>query len=275
MNHVQLDTSNPQVYGSQTTVDLCTTFCNRAVLTWHYLRDGQRSRIELGEETITDINLLEIQIRHPNQVRTAKFNRIIEGRVTGADWEWWLGSRSGWLGLRVQAKKLNSHSLQYDSLDHSTTNGRQVDLLIRDANRNRLVPMYCFYNYWDTSRIQSQWRCGTFAPSIELQGCTISSASTVKGLIDANDKSLQSVLKNALPWNCLICCRGHSHPKADLVERASGVLRGTWGLNEEQIRILKEPPSYVSAVLYNEFSNIVERDVSHIMVVTEDILPMK
>lgn len=275
MNHTKIDTSNPSVYGSQTTIDLCTTFCNRAIITWHYLQNGIRSRIELGEETITDINLLEIQIRHPNEVRTAKFNRIIEGKITGADWEWWLGSKSGWIGLRIQAKKLNSHSLEYDSLDHSTKNGRQVDLLIQDATNKGLIPMYCFYNYWDTHRLSPQWNCGTYSPSTELLGCTISSAKHIRSLIDYNDKSLKSVSQNALPWNCVVCCKGQSQPKADLTERAVGVLRGTWGIDAEQLRILKEPPSHVTAILHNEFSNIVDRDVSHIIVVTEGILPIK
>jgi hypothetical protein len=273
MNHKQMNTSNPSVYGANNTTDLCTTFCNRAILTWQYLRNGVRSGIELGEETLTDINLLDIQLRHPNEVRTAKFNRIKEGRETGADWEWWFGSKSGWLGLRIQAKKLNHTSLEYDSLDKaSKKHGYQVDMLLADAMKNGLVPLYCLYNFWDTHRSAVQWNCGTYAQSSELHGCTLANANDIKSLISANDKSLKSVSAKALPWNCLVCCQGFSNQGDDITRRASGILRGFWNFNDNQMRIAERPPDYVSNVLAGEFSRETPMEISHLMIVTEGLL---
>src|ERR1700674_228364 len=97
---------------------LCATFCQSAIWTWNCLKYARQTGIQLGEESLTDLNLLNIQICHPSEVRTKKFSRNTEGKVTGADWEWWFGSPSGWLGLRIQAKKLNNLSSQYDELDH-------------------------------------------------------------------------------------------------------------------------------------------------------------
>jgi hypothetical protein len=42
----------------------------------------------IGEETLTDLNLLELQAKNPRTVATVKFTRVQEGRRTGADWEW-------------------------------------------------------------------------------------------------------------------------------------------------------------------------------------------
>ena len=251
---------------SKPVTNICKTFCDRAVWTWRSLRNGINTGIELGEETLTDINLLEIQIRHPKDVRAVKFNRIQEGNVTGADWEWWFGSQSGWIGLRVQAKKLNSSSLKFDSLNHKSRQGKQVDLLVNNAQKHGLVPMYCFYNYWNQN-IVSNWTCGAHSPPQDLQGCMVSSASHIMSMVSNRDKSLQSVLTKSLPWSCLVCCEGYSGPTSDLTERVNGVLNGFWQIDHE---VMEKPPRYVSEIMRGSLERAYD-GLAYILVVTEGI----
>jgi Family of unknown function (DUF6615) len=250
---------------------LCKTFCDQATWTWNSLQSGIQTGILLDEETITDINLLEIQKRHPLEARTHKYYPPIEGAISGADWDWWFGSKTGWLGLRIQAKKLNHKTLRYDKLAHATKkHGLQVDLLLRSAAKSNLIPMYCFYNYWNV-QIPIPWNCGTYPQTQELLGCTIASANQVRKLISANDRSLQSVMKKSLPWSCLVCCQGYAL-KAGLTARVSSVLQKFYRINPELIRVTEEPPSYISDLLVGEFREQWKSEVSNVLIVTEGIL---
>jgi hypothetical protein len=83
---------------------LCTTFRERAAWTWTLAGEGIQHNARLSEETITDINLLEIKRAHPLRVRLRKYSKREESGQTGADWEWWLVGRSRSLKLRIQAK---------------------------------------------------------------------------------------------------------------------------------------------------------------------------
>lgn len=103
---------------------LCDTFSYRAIATWNYMYFGSQTRIKPSEESLTDINLLEIQARHTKEVRTWKFPRINEARKSGADWEWWFGSPNQWVGVRIQAKKLDIRSGRYAGLNRKNKYGR-------------------------------------------------------------------------------------------------------------------------------------------------------
>jgi Holliday junction resolvase len=55
----------------------------------------------MGEETITELLLLELKRRHENEIKIVPFNRRQEAR-NGADWAWSFEGKQ-WLGMRVQA----------------------------------------------------------------------------------------------------------------------------------------------------------------------------
>jgi hypothetical protein len=133
--------------------------------------------------------------------------------------------------------------------------------------------MYCFYNYHSLSL---GWNCQSFPPIVELQGCTVASAVFIKHLVSAGDKSLKTVSRRALPWNCLVCRSGYSASNADLTQRVSGVLQSFWELDLEQVRIFEQPPGYVAGLLASpiEESRGIEGPpgLSHLLVVTEDLL---
>src|SRR5688572_13448409 len=99
-------------------MSLCETFKNRSSSTWTLLSKAREVDSQLLEETLTDLNLLELKLKHPREIITKSFTKPREG-LTGADWEWWLtGPKSLWLGFRVQAKVLNLRSGMYEHLHY-------------------------------------------------------------------------------------------------------------------------------------------------------------
>jgi hypothetical protein len=121
---------------------LCSTLEELATRTWDYLLAGEETKLRLGEETLTDINLVDLQRAHPAQVQTVKFTKS-EERRNGADWELWLFEKGTALALRFQAKKLYGDGT-YTSL--SGEGRRQARRLIAAADAEGLTPLYCFYN---------------------------------------------------------------------------------------------------------------------------------
>lgn len=100
------------------------------------------------EETITDINLIDVALRHPRFVSTRKFNRIEEGTVTGADWLWVIGGPGRWLPILVQAKLVDTRTKKCIGFRQKLSNGRlQYDLLVNFAKSQRFFPLYCVYNW--------------------------------------------------------------------------------------------------------------------------------
>src|SRR4051794_33455900 len=106
--------------------ELCKDFAKQAVSTWTRLENSLVTSLTFDEESLTDINLQDLQLKHPYSIKTKKFNKQTEEPMNGADWEWWLLSGNRGLGLRIQAKRLNLNSLLYPSVNKSNKNGNQI-----------------------------------------------------------------------------------------------------------------------------------------------------
>jgi hypothetical protein len=119
----------------------------QAARTWDFLAEGASYKILPGEETLTDINLIELKRTLPPLIYTEKFTRYREGRDTAADWEWWIGDRDTWLGLRVQAKRLDPYTQRYELFAGDRRKAlKQGDQFMEAAlsGTERLYPVYCF-----------------------------------------------------------------------------------------------------------------------------------
>jgi len=211
---------------------------------------------DLGEESITDYLILDLKRWHPDQVTIFRFNRYQEGKTTGADWEWWFTGKGKWFGMRVQAKKLDSRTLTYKSLPHRLKNSqrKQVNLLINDAKKRGLYPLYCFYNYWNNRSADPTWRCGTFAPRRELWGCTISDAVSVRRKINSNAIGLSDIGPVSMPLMCLVCCNGFFGPGASLPQKVRGIAQQLSGRNQGIAELRVNPPDYVYRIIEREKS---------------------
>jgi hypothetical protein len=221
---------------------------------WDNLREARSHDFQVGEESITDFIVLNIKKWGAGKIIVDTFTRHKES-VNGSDWEWWFTGPSGmWLGMRVQAKILNLASEKYEHLHHKNKNGQQVDLLVNDARKNRLIPIYCMYTNWDTKKYKAGWRCKTYKPSVRQYGTAILNPGIVKKLQIKNETSLNSIIHDLKPMHCLFCCSGFSI--GDLPNRAIGWLHGS-GLLEVDAKqesrfdsfLRKEPPFYVHQLL--------------------------
>jgi hypothetical protein len=233
---------------------ICDDFINQAVKCWHWLYLSICTGINLSEESITDFNLLEIQSKHPSEIRTQKFSRQRENLV-GADWEWWFGASGYWLGLRIQAKKLEPKSLTYPELDTVDKHGnKQIDILIKEAfaYQPKCMPIYVFYNYWGTDIFDPPWQCGSYTKCYEMLGCSISHAERIRQVLYTGTKSLRDISGYMYPWSCLICCNGFS--KSEILPiRAYDFISGAFNLlqSEESSRadfVTTRAPNYVYSI---------------------------
>lgn len=235
---------------------ICDDFINQSIKTWENLKLSIQTGINLSEESITDFNLLELQSKHPYEIRTQKFSRLRESKV-GADWEWWLGSQGIWLGLRIQAKKLNFMTLSYSELDKKNKYGQQIDLLIRCAFNNtpKLVPLYVFYNYWDVSVFDPPWLCGTYSKCLSMLGCGLTYAEYIKKILNNGSKSLKDISQVMYPWSCLVCCKGYSRENGNLPNRTFDFIVGAFRkefVNKEFAKedfITQKAPVYVYKIM--------------------------
>ncbi|WP_369009925.1 DUF6615 family protein [Actinoplanes cyaneus] len=149
-----------------------------------------------------------------------KFNHS-EEKWNGADFEWWIGSsRRRWAALRFQAKKLSYGS--YRQFRHEVRVGvYQHDLLIRQARRDRVWPMYCLYNGWPdiwpagVPTRACPGGCSRWPPTsgncshmdIRHFGCSAAPAVAVIRRFLGNPRrgrlTLQSHLPHSKPWSHL------------------------------------------------------------------------
>jgi len=217
--------------------------------------------LSILEESITDFNLLDLQIRHPQEIVTQKFSKRREAKE-GADWEWWLGSEGFWLALRVQAKIVDAKTLRYSHLAYKSPRNpqRQIDLLISySVNGNPpKIPIYVFYNYWNVNAFDPPWLCPTYSKVVEMLGCGVSEAITVRSILNQGSDALQDIARVMYPWSCLVCCRGFSREDERLPFRAFNFFLGAYGryikeaelpLFERNRFVLEKAPSYVYKIL--------------------------
>lgn len=223
---------------SGTHAQTCKLFKELARKTWSDLREAHNLHFALSEESITDFLLLELLKTIPASVSITKFSKSTEGKTTGADWEWWfLGAGRGF-GLRIQAKKLSTKKLKYEELARNAgrSGKSQVNLLLRDARKANLYPIYCFYNYWKRGTRSSAWLGKSFSLDPRLLGCAVADALRVKSLITKGRNDIQSVGKYCLPWSHLVCCKGSAkNPRTSLPYRVRDLANQLRGATDPRV----------------------------------------
>lgn len=256
---------------------LCETFRRQAFWTWDQLSKARSVNTRLGEESLTDFNLLEIKLRHGQEVITRTFTKREESTV-GADWEWWLtGANNQWIGFRLQAKTLDFHSGRYEHLHYITNSGQyQCDLLCDRARRThpRCIPLYCLYSHWEIMA-PIQWRCGSFLATPESYGCSLVDAFYIQAVKDqARSNELRNLLPKMVPWHCLVCCEGYTD--GDLPHRALALWRAQIRVDlpatasiAPQFDLVSEPPIHVQKLLRNELLEPPDPDLRTLTVFKE------
>jgi hypothetical protein len=155
---------------------LCPDFIRLNLQTGRNLYAARESMFPLCEDTVTEMNLLEIASRHQDRVIVKRFNRKEESEG-GADWSWWFldEEKKEAIGFRIQAKIINwrfneFRFLHYQSQSSSTSGSQggvksQTQMLIENAQKFNETPLYClFADVWDAAAwkhaVQTSCACG-------------------------------------------------------------------------------------------------------------------
>lgn len=232
---------------------LCGTFETESKNIWVDLEYALQMGLIRDEETITNDLLLNVQRAHPFEVIVIQSNKPEEGEI-GADWELWLTNGTKWVGLLVQAKKLNPKTNRYEKIKYKD----QMGSLIRWAGSKGIAPLYFFYNYSSSSSHRFTWNCFSTSFIKAQLGCTVAPAVAVKTVVNSGGTGFSKLSRISLPMKCLVCCPGFADPDTSLPGRVNGVANGlasvmdggqtdTDAFDPSQLR--EEPPGYVRRLL--------------------------
>jgi hypothetical protein len=186
--------------------DLCQALHEQAFWTNRMIHSGYSSRLGILEETITDVNLLEIASRFSTYMLTRKYTRREEGSTSGADWLWCIGEPGSWISLLVQAKIIHPSTKKCHHLNYTTKHGSQCTVLTNYARTHKLLPMYCIYSYIDSS-LHPYSKAFPALESYSSQdwACSFITPKYVKRLIKEKRIRQNDILQYAIPWLYPFC----------------------------------------------------------------------
>lgn len=165
----------------------------------HSFMVNMRNMGGAGEESLTDYLLREINARLPEVFITWKHNKQLEGRKTGADWEWWIIYDSHYFCFHIQAKKFSDSLIDKQRVFYK--DGEQYRLLLDDANKYGAIPLYVYYvaNFGNLNL-----RCSNYSDS----GVYYEDARNMNRYYSGGKYNNQSGLvhlRHANPLPCLLC----------------------------------------------------------------------
>lgn len=238
-----------------------------AIQTWDLVHHSQTHGVALREDALTSINMIRLRAAALPNFMLQTFSAAEEVQ-NGADFEWWIGSnRSGWLGLRVQAKRGYGRKYPHIRYTPKGSTTQQCDTLIQqtraDARRRALYPMYCFYNGWDDGTAgwpaKLPWNHGcarpprcAFVPDVRVFGCGLVHAAEVHAVLGKRVRRWPKLLPLQIPWSWLFHdpINAPRHPvslTARDVQRYLLGQRGTAGDDADLPTLYSRLPEYVRA----------------------------
>lgn len=202
--------------------DLCMNFQKLAECTWNRLRLTTLPNINttLSETSITDDILLELAMLKSPNIDIYKTPQNEECNQ-GTDWEFWIGRDFEWIRYAIQTKKIDLKTGKYKTLRHKVRKKLQLDILKDYAAQNQAVPLYCFYNYVEDSKVRVRMcrhhhcfcPCWHRYERYELPqfGITVTPLHIVEGLMgrsQAKNRTFDWIhqQRQTHPWSCLVCC---------------------------------------------------------------------
>ena len=199
-----------------------------AEATWERIKQARDLKVRLGEETFTDLLILDFKRQMGNRTKLFQSTRDQESR-RGTDLEIRIhmgGNRA--LTFSVQAKKVSRFG-RYDKLKtkvKSSSCRYQIDVLEGYAKRVCAVPLYLLYNYVELLDFDPYWHCCEPVDERQL-GCTLVPSWNIRRAIETRGcRKFDSIHESsaALPWRCLFDCpRGRDYRLLPSVENSLSV----------------------------------------------------
>ena len=184
---------------------------------WERIEQSWIHKVRLGEETLTDLLILDLARYAPEGVRLFQTPKAQEAQC-GTDLEIIISTGGRFIALAIQAKKLY-RSGRYDHLNARVggTNFPQIDILERYSRRVRAIPLYLLYNFVDETwerpyRIWAlrhvHYYCSTIG-HIQQLGCTFAPSWRIRQAIENRGCRTFEWIHNHIgvfPWHCLFDC---------------------------------------------------------------------
>ena len=179
--------------------------------TWGRLKQSRELRTRLGEETLTDLLVLDFVRLMDRRARLFQSTKIQESK-RGTDLEIRIhagGNRA--IAFALQAKKLHRDE-SYRGLKTTVKSSKflQLEVLKDYAEKVRAVPLYLLYNYVCRDELVRYWNCrGSPNEEVEQLGCTVVPSWIIRRAVCKRGRSnFEWIHKSnlALPWRCLFNC---------------------------------------------------------------------
>ena len=221
--------------------------------TWDLLEDAKTVGTPIYEETITQVNSLELSKRFPYVNKVAQLTKPQETKL-GADWIWVFYERKYWRSFRVvvQAKRL------YEDSFYKAVTKNQTTKLINYAWLENAVPIYVFYNHEGIIKKAMKSASGMLRLLTLLQapqglreslGAMACHASNINKLTAKNAKKPENVFGNMFPWWEPACRCSFKSSAVPPYEPIDGLAQGFQALRTEEERTPYVEPSRIEEIL--------------------------
>lgn len=168
------------------------------------ISNGLSSRLLIMEETITEVNLIELATKHKDYIFTKKFTRREEGARSGADWLWLIGEPGSWLPLLIQAKIVNPKTGTCHYLNYNK--GKQRSLLLQYSRRHSFLPYYCIYSLIPDKYVPKNKTMGQLESlNSEEWACTFHSPQSIREKIQRDEDNGEKLVDEGIPWTFPFC----------------------------------------------------------------------
>ena len=214
--------------------------------TWRRLSRAHHLGARLGEETLTDLLVLEmLHSQKSNAFRVVHPTRHDESRW-GADLLVWIRRNNGLSRfLAIQAKKLYPDG-NYKTLNYHVRPGvRQIDLLNAFALKYHAIPLYLLYNHFDSGMLADYWHCCKQF-DIEQLGCTLVPSWKIEFAIRPHRRGRRRFTEihataPSRPWRCAFDC---DLPERQLMALESDTVREPFTLIGSDVEPAESPVPY-------------------------------
>ena len=188
-----------------------------ATRTWATLARVKQLRARFGEETLTDLLMLDMLPHQRTRGFRIRSTTRWEESLCGADLLVAVRHSSGaWSRFTVQAKKLYSDD-KYGALGPGK-NAVQLQTLEVFARQVHALPLYLLYNHSRTVVRSKHWHCCRRFTRFQL-GCTLVPSWHIRDVINSRPPrgfNLAHSVHESIPWRCAFYCPHGPNPLMQL-----------------------------------------------------------
>ena len=198
---------------------LCDTFRRQAIWTWDSLRQARTASCQLGEESLTDFNLLRIRygIRMKYSLKHS-LSRKRRRPVRTGNGGLLVRVASGWLSYPSEGHRSAHRYFQAPPLQTPKSGAYQSDDLVNSARASNppRIPVYCLYmNVSNWRALRRAGACGSYPLTPRSFGCMLVGARQIQRLRSMPSATgVNDIMAFATPWHCLVCCRGYGNGRS-------------------------------------------------------------